>query len=89
MTTEQKMRNILKAHFTIQKLEIHDDSDLHASHAEAKKRGGGHFSILISSLDFKGKTSLERHRMVYKALENELKSSIHALKIEARTPEGN
>ncbi len=89
MTTKQKIRNILKGHFTIQKLEIQDDSDLHASHTEAKKRGGGHFSIFIVSSDFKNKTPLERHRMVYKALEEKLKSSIHALKIQAKTPEEN
>ena len=77
----------LKKHFSIETLEIEDDSLLHANHAEVKKSGGGHFSILIVSPDFKGKPLIKRHRMIYSVLKDVLKSSIHALKIKACAPE--
>ena len=86
METKDKIAQILKKTFSVDRLEIIDESHLHASHPEAKKSGGGHFSILIVSRDFQGKTLVQRHRMVHEALKHELKSDIHALSIQASTP---
>lgn len=67
-------------------LEIRDDSARHAGHAAAHQ-GGGHFSMTIVSRHFAGKRTMERHRMVYDALGTLMKRDIHALSIDAKTPE--
>ena len=67
-------------------LEVNDDSHKHAGHAGA--RGGqGHFSVAIVSEAFSGKLPLARHRLVYAALGDMMSTDIHALTIQARTPE--
>lgn len=85
MTTKDKIEEILKQRFAIESLIVEDDSYKHAGHAEAQKSGGGHFRIRIVSNDFEGKNLLARHRMIYNALREELKTSIHALSIQALT----
>ena len=67
-------------------LEIGDDSHAHAGHAGAKERGGGHFELMISSAQFIGKPLVARHRLIYAALGDLMQREIHALKIDARTP---
>jgi BolA protein len=66
-------------------LEIIDDSARHAGHAGA--RGGGHFKVTLVSAAFRGRTALERHRLVYAAVAPLLAGAVHALNITARTPE--
>ena len=65
-------------------LTINDDSHLHVGHAGAK--GGGHFSIQITSAAFEGKTAVQRHQMIYNALGDLMKTEIHAISITAKTP---
>ena len=67
-------------------LEIADQSHLHANHAEAQANGGGHYSVQIVSDKFIGKPMIERHRMVYDALNSIMKSRVHAIQISALTP---
>lgn len=86
MNTKQKIKKILQEKISASRVEITDQSHLHAGHSEAKASGGGHYSILVVAELFKGKTTLERHRMIYQALSEELKTSIHALAIKAYSP---
>ena len=67
-------------------IELIDDSEKHAGHAGAKG-GGGHFQLFIISPLFDGKSSQARHRMIYAALGDMLKTDIHALSIKAYTPD--
>ena len=67
-------------------LNIVDDSHLHKGHAGAAS-GAGHFTVQITSDAFQNKSLIERHRMVYKALNDMMPSEIHALSIQAKTPE--
>ena len=67
------------------KLDITDQSDLHAGHAGAQ--GGGHYQMTIVSPRFADKRTIERHRMVYDALADAMQRGIHALAITAYTPE--
>ena len=67
-------------------LEISDDSHLHIGHAGARD-GRGHFSVKIVSPKFAGTGRVQRHRMVYEALDELMQSDIHALAIEALAPE--
>ena len=66
-------------------LEIIDDSARHAGHAGARE--GGHFRVTLVSSAFKGRSQLERHRLVYAAVAPLMGHGIHALNIVARTPE--
>jgi BolA protein len=62
-------------------LDIKDDSALHAGHAG--NGGGGHFSMLITSSQFCGKSQIIRHRLIYQALADLMRKRIHALSIKA------
>ena len=87
MTAElikQKLNEALKPDL----IEIIDDSAAHAGHAGAKK-GGGHFNVTIVAKVFDGKSLVQRHQLIYQALDNLMKNEIHALGINALTPSEN
>lgn len=67
-------------------IEIEDESALHAGH-EGAKSGGGHFRLRIISEKFIGLAPLARHRLVYDALGEMMQRDIHALSIQALTPD--
>ncbi len=64
---------------------ITDDSHLHAGHAGARE--GRHFSVRITSARFAGLSRVARHRLVYDALHRLIPQGIHALAIQARSPD--
>ena len=66
-------------------LDIIDEGHLHIGHEGAKK--GGHFKVIIVSDQFKSKTLIERHRLVYNAMGELMETEIHALSITAKTPD--
>jgi BolA protein len=68
-------------------LELRDESEQHAGHAGARPSGGSHWQLTIVSDAFRGKSPVARHRMVYEALGDLMKHEIHALKIEAISPD--
>ena len=82
---QHTIETLLRSHFHPAHLTVLDDSAQHAGHAEAKKSGGGHFTVVIVSDLFLGKTKIERHRMVYESLGSLMSSAIHALAIKALT----
>lgn len=67
-------------------LEIIDESRKHAGHAGARD-GGGHYVLHIVSAQFVGNNTVARHRMIYSALGELMKREIHALTIQAHTPD--
>jgi BolA protein len=75
----------LRAALAPESLEIVDDSTAHAGHAESRE--GGHFTVYIVSSAFVGKTLIQRHRLVNAAVADLMLREIHALSIQARTPE--
>lgn len=66
-------------------LDIADESAQHAGHAGARS-GGGHFAVTIVSGRFEGLNPIQRHRLVYEALGELMKTDIHALSVRALTP---
>jgi BolA protein len=80
-----QMRTALERALAPQSLEIIDDSARHAGHAGA--RGGGHFKVTLVAEAFRGRSQLERHRLVYAALAPLMNGAVHALNIVARSPE--
>ena len=82
---KRRIERILKKCFEPKSLKVIDDSNLHATHLEARK-GGGHYRVEIVADAFRDKTALERHRMVYDALSAQWKGLIHAMSIKAEAP---
>lgn len=67
-------------------LQVVDESHKHAGHAGARD-GRGHFAVDVVSAAFAGLGPLARHRRVYAALGELMQTDIHALSIQARTPD--
>ena len=86
MTTKETITNKLREAFIPESLEVQDESHLHEGHAGHRVGGETHFRVYIVSSSFKGKSRIERHRMINAALDSELKGSVHALAIHAQAP---
>lgn len=86
MSAEQRMREKLMVALEPQRLDIVNDSERHAGHRSSPGTGESHFSVLIVSPAFAGKSRVARHRMVNDVLAEELKGGIHALAIAAYAP---
>jgi BolA protein len=84
MTSEQ-IKQLLNAAFKPALLEVIDNSAAHAGHAGAKS-GGGHYHVTIVAESFEGKSLVQRHQLIYKALGDMMKQQIHALGINALSP---
>jgi BolA protein len=82
---ESLLRQRLESRFTPSVLIIQDESHLHAGHAGAAG-GHGHFRVTIVAEAFRGMPPVARHRLVYAAVDDLLRSDIHALAIEASPP---
>ena len=67
-------------------VELLDESGRHIGHAGAAA-GGSHFTLVIVSQRFAGLGKLERHRMIYAALGALMQREIHALAIQALSPD--
>lgn len=67
-------------------LEIIDESHKHVGHPGAAS-GGGHFVVQVVSAAFAGKSPIQRHRLVYDAVDDMMPAEIHALSIQASTPD--
>jgi len=79
------IRERLMQAFGEQGLEVQDDSHLHAGHAGARE--GGHYTVRLISTRFEGLSRLARHRLVYDALRELMQQGIHALVIDAKSPD--
>ena len=86
MRTADLISKKLTEAFAPESLRVEDESHLHAGHAGAREGGQTHYRVYIVSGAFKGKSRVERHRMINTALAEELKGSVHALAIRASAP---
>jgi BolA protein len=86
MSLMPEIERRLRAALAPTELVLRDDSALHAGHAGARE--GGHFHALIVSERFRDLPRVARHRLVYDALAELMQRGIHALAIDARTPDG-
>ncbi len=48
---------------------------------------GQHFQALIVSAEFAGRSRVQRHQLVYRALGERMREEIHALSMRTLTPE--
>lgn len=83
MTRMERIEATLRAAFAPTEFTLTDDSHLHRGHAGASG-GLGHFTVFIRSDRFSGLSAVARHRAIYVALADLLKTDIHALAITAK-----
>ena len=86
MATQDVITEKLRKAFTPVSLRVEDESHQHAGHAGHRPGGETHFRLYIVSEAFRGKSRLDRHRMINAALAAELKGGVHALAIHAAAP---
>ena len=86
MSVEGQIRAKLEAASKPIRLEIVNESHLHAGHASSPHTGDSHFRVLVVSEAFTGQSRVARHRMGNQTLAGELAGGVHALAIKAMTP---
>ncbi len=86
MSAEARLREKLMIALQPTRLDVTNESELHAGHRSSPGTGESHFRILIVSAAFAGKSRIERHRMVNGALGDEVGGRIHALALATYAP---
>jgi BolA protein len=86
MRTEQVITEKLTEAFAPESLRVVDESHLHEGHAGHRPGGETHYRVYIVSDAFRGKSRLDRHRMINTTLSAELAGGVHALAIHAAAP---
>jgi BolA family transcriptional regulator, general stress-responsive regulator len=87
MQTRDVITEKLSKAFAPASLRVEDESHQHEGHAGHRPGGQTHFRLYIVSEAFRGKSRLERHRMINAALADELSGGVHALAIHAAAPD--
>ena len=83
MSLEDRLRRKLDEAFAPEHLNVLNESGRH----NVPPGSESHFRVLVVSDRFAGASRLERHRLVHRLLDEELAGPIHALAVEALTPE--
>jgi BolA family transcriptional regulator, general stress-responsive regulator len=86
MRTHHLITEKLRRAFAPESLHVEDESQRHEGHAGHRPGGETHFRLYIVSEAFRGKSRIERHRMINAALASELAGGVHALAIHATAP---
>jgi len=82
MGKEAEIRKALEAAFSVQELEIVNESHRHAGHAGDDGTGESHFAVRLRAAELAPMSRVARHRAVHKALGPELVTQIHALALD-------
>ncbi len=86
MSVKDQIHQRLMESLNAESVEIEDQSHLHAGHAGAAS-GGGHYDVIVISSAFNNLNTLGRHRLIYRAVDDLMKKEIHALSIQAFSPD--
>jgi BolA protein len=86
MQVKTRITEKLSAAFAPQSLDVEDESHRHEGHSGHRPGGETHFRVHIVSEAFRGKSRIERHRMINQILSAELAGGVHALAIHANAP---
>ncbi len=82
----QEIEGVLRAGLDPESLSVVDESHLHAGHAGARERGGGHYRVTAVAACFTGLSLVARHRKVYALMGDRMQREVHALALELRAP---
>ena len=86
MRTKDMITRKLTEAFAPESLDVVDESDQHKGHAGHRPEGETHYRVYIVAEAFRGKSRIDRHRMINSALAAELAGGVHALAIHASAP---
>ena len=86
MSVEATMREKLIEALQPTRLDLINESHLHAGHRSSPGTGESHFRLLVVAPAFAGKSRVDRHRLINEILAAELKGKVHALAIKAYGP---
>ncbi|MGA0301283.1 MAG: BolA family protein [Paracoccaceae bacterium] len=86
MSRRMRIEEKLAQTFTIERLEVIDESESHRGHAGFQEGGESHFRVRLISADFVAQSRIARHRAVHAALGKDLMGEIHALALDLSTP---
>jgi BolA family transcriptional regulator, general stress-responsive regulator len=86
MSVEATIREKLRRTFQPTRLDVINESHLHAGHRTSPGTGESHFRVSMVSAAFAGKSRLQRHRLVNETLAAELAGKVHALALELNAP---
>jgi BolA protein len=86
MSVQASITAKLTEAFAPASLDVIDESHHHQGHGGWREGGETHFRVKVVSEAFRGRSRVDRHRMVNQVLDAELKGRVHALAIEARAP---
>ena len=87
MRVAERIERKLTLAFQPTRLKVRDDSARHHGHAGARPGGQTHFQVEIVAAAFAGQSRVQRQRLVYQALAEELAGPVHALELKTLTPE--
>mgnify|MGYP005836677787 CR=1 FL=1 len=83
---EAEIRRRLEQALAPVRLDVVNESALHAGHAGDDGSGESHFRVLVESAAFAGRSRVVRQRMVNAALADLLASRVHALALRCLAP---
>ena len=82
MKTEKRIKNKLISDIDPTEISVINQSHLHKGHDGYSPNS--HFSVKVISHQFKGKSRLDRHKMVYNSLKGKMGNELHALAIKTK-----
>jgi BolA family transcriptional regulator, general stress-responsive regulator len=86
MSVERELREKLMIALEPIRLDIVNESELHAGHRNSPGTGESHFRLLIVSPRFAGLSRVARHRLVNEALAGLVGGRVHALALSTHAP---
>jgi BolA family transcriptional regulator, general stress-responsive regulator len=86
VSVETELRHRLRLALEPTRLDVVNESHLHAGHRNSPGTGESHFRILVVSDKFAGQSRVARHRAVNAALEGLVGGRIHALALATYAP---
>lgn len=86
MSAEARIREKLMVGLEPTRLDVINESHLHAGHRSSPGTGESHFRVLVVSPKFAGRSRLDRHRMVNDLLKGDVGAAVHALALATYAP---
>lgn len=86
MSIEKRIRQKIAENLEPEYFELINESHKHKGHVGDDGSGETHFNLMVVSLRFDECNRIQRHRLVYAAVEELFSCGLHALSITALTP---
>jgi BolA protein len=86
MSITNSLREKLMLELRPTRLDVINESEMHAGHRSSPGTGESHFRILVISEMFAGRSRVERHRLVNDLLKDEIQGGVHALALATVAP---